>query len=168
MRKMSVIFALAVLAAFAVMSCATAPAAPSAAVEVRDVDGNVLTGIDVVAGATAILRAVPVDAAGQSVQGEVTLMLGRYVNGELYIGDRFTHGGWGGIRVGYNRTDLLFIYLIPHPGRVTAELVQPGSYEFYIFAISGNAPMPNPPVHSSEYPYAQGATRSVFTVNVLP
>jgi hypothetical protein len=171
MKKVSIaiIAALFLLAAFVVTSCTPTEAVGIASVEVRD-GATALTGVDIVAGASHILTVHPLDAQGRpytaNIAEDVTFLLGRYVNGELMVGDRFAHGGWGGIRVGMNRTDALFTFTNEHPGRVTPANLAPGAYEFYIFAISGVVDMPNPPVPASYVPEALAAARTTFTVTM--
>jgi len=169
MRKMFFVMTIVVLSVFAV-SCATAPAGQAGPrLEIRNLGGEAVGGVDIVSGASALLFAVPLDAGNRLQAGEeFTFVLGRYVDGELYVGDRFIHGEWGGIRVGRDRSTRLYVQLWDHVNRATVDLIQAGSYEFYVFAINGNVPMPNPPVHQSQYPYLDGALNTVFTVTVLP
>lgn len=169
MRKVSVTIVAAMIAAFMVVSCASAPAEGIARVEVRD-GATVLTGVDIVAGASHVLTVVPLNDRGQAYTtafvDDVTFLLGRYVNGELMIGDRFVHGGWGGIRVGHNRFNVLYTFTNEHAGRVTPANLAPGVYEFFVFAISGAVDMPNPPVPASQVPYVMEAARTTFTVTM--
>ena len=170
MKKVAIaiIVALIVSAVMVVTSCATEPEG-IARVEVRD-GATVLTGVDLVSGASHILRVFPLDAGGDvytaNIAEDVTFLLGMYVDGELMVGDRFVHGGWGGIRVGFNRMDLLFTCTVDHPIRATVAYLAPGDYEFYIFAISGAVDMPNPPVPASQVPYVMEAARTTFTVTM--
>jgi len=179
-----------------VMAFAFVPAAnvfaqegPLAQIEIQGPDGSAVNSVDIVTGASMVYNLLPLDAEG-NIYGEydertdaldrgdylwfgeeVTFVLGMYIDGELYIGDRFANGPWGGIRAGWGRRNFLFVHLSPENNRTDVSLIEPGSYEFYVFAISGNAPMPNPltdgAVHYSEFPYLEGAVRTAFTVNVL-
>jgi hypothetical protein len=175
MKKAFVALALIVSVAFLAVSCATEQVDTAiTGMQIRDGAGNVVTSIDIVSGATDTFHIVPLVAGGAPYEGNlwetVTFLLGRYVDGELYVGDRFTHGEWGGIRVGILRgDDRLTFYLVPgHAGRTAQGVITPGSYEFLVFVINDYAPSPNPPVHQSAYPYITGAVSTTFTVNVLP
>jgi len=176
MKKVSVIVAVAVLTALVAVSCASdryrEGTAPIAQVQIHDAGGNPVTEVDIVTGATMLLRVVPLGTDGNpytnNVQEDVTFVLARTnAEGERYVGDRFIHGAWGGIRVGHNRSDSLYLYLIDHENRATEALIRPGSYTFTVYAISGSFAMPNPPVPWSAYPHVADATGTVFTVNVL-
>ncbi|MCL2852084.1 MAG: copper amine oxidase N-terminal domain-containing protein [Defluviitaleaceae bacterium] len=152
-------------------------------VEIHDMDSNSVESVDVVSGATRVFNVFPLDAEGSTYgefeerseargdyfwfDQEVTFVLGRYVDDELYIADRFFNGEWGGIRVGWGRRNFLFVHLSEENNRTNVELIEPGSYDFYVFAVSGDAPMPNPPIPASEFPYLEDAASAMFTVNVL-
>jgi len=151
-------------------------------VEIQDAQGNAVESVDVVTGATVVLNVMPMDEgatygeyeARNETRGdylwfgeEVTFVLGRYVDGELYIADRFANGEWGAVRVGWGRRNFLFVHLSEENNRTDVSLIEPGSYNFRLFAISGNADMPNPPVSAEEYAFLEGAPSVAFVVNVL-
>ncbi|MCL2619274.1 MAG: DUF3275 family protein [Defluviitaleaceae bacterium] len=153
-------------------------------VVIVDADGSEVTEVDVVTGASVVLNVLPSDIGSGAIYGEyeqrvddrgsylwfgeeVTFVLGRHVDGELYIADRFFNGEWGGVRVGWGRRNFLFIDTTEENNRTNTDLIVPGSYDFWIFAISGNADMPNPPVDADVFSMLEGAPAMSFRVNVL-